>query len=503
MNELDAANRLRAHLLGAPLPMGATLPWPRTAHGDVMVLAAVRMAGENLPWALAWGPPDGAPRVASVPDPRRLDDVRAMVLALAPDLLAHFGHPAFGDAIDPATRPLVTPGPTHIDMLHFLEYRYARAVKVPETEREAVNRVGRLCGWLFRESQRPAQVTVVDVTAATREAWSIPAEDYRQHHLGFVLAWLAPGDRATRAARAEAAEARAVATTLDPSLDEALEPHVSRWNNARRDGVNDLAAAQAIQEVVEDEVRRRWRLAAEGWVRLQGDPRPTSDGFATLAALAAAHYEHGWRAAEVRSERGDTFFVPDAETDRSAAAAAASFFAHCHAAERGEVARRSGDRDRVAEAVLSGRALPGHIAKVEDLGIGRTTLPHWTVDTAAEFATRLREGSSVEIARMPGRVGKIRSLTVVGTTRTLVVEITGRKTEGHGMRHAADPSHTREPVVLSPGASDLSQQKSFRVWRDDGPGAWLTHGAPRPDEDDRPRCQKDLVSLVEAIGAPR
>ena len=29
-------------------------------------------------------------------------------------------------------------------------------MKVPETEREAVNRVGRLRGWLFRASQRPA-----------------------------------------------------------------------------------------------------------------------------------------------------------------------------------------------------------------------------------------------------------------------------------------------------------------------------------------------------------
>jgi len=55
---------------------------------------------ETSPRAVAWGPAGGEPCVEAVPDPRRADDVRAMVMRFGDDLLAWCGHPSKGDARD-------------------------------------------------------------------------------------------------------------------------------------------------------------------------------------------------------------------------------------------------------------------------------------------------------------------------------------------------------------------------------------------------------------------
>lgn len=333
MSDLSSVERLRAWIDGRPRPLGETIAWPRLRAARAMVVAMVRMAGETTPWAIAWGHPGCTPTVVSVPDPRQQDAVRAMVVPFAEALLAHFGHPAFGDAVDLTDTQLVMPGSSHVEMLHLLEYRYARAQKISGAERETVNAFGRLVGWLFRESQRPHQRTVMDVTRALREAWAIPADDLRQQHLGLVLAWLADGTRAQREALAEAAEQRTVSTTLDPALDRRIEPLVDRWNHSVSKG-SDAAAAVEIRAAVEGEVLRRWTLAAEGWQRIQRDLRPTHTGLAALATIAREEYARQWRATEEKLGRGEAAFVPSAETDAHAAAAASRFYAIQRVQER-------------------------------------------------------------------------------------------------------------------------------------------------------------------------
>ncbi len=502
MSELDAVERLRAWVEGRPLPIGEALPWARSDAREVALVAFVRMAGETSPWAVAWGDAHGAPAVVSVPDPRRGDDVRTMLLPFADDLLRRYGHPSRGAAVDPSRVQLVAPGSTHVVMLHYLEYRYARAKQVPADEIETVNAFGRLCGWLLREAQRPHQITVMDVTRALREAWAIPAEDLRQQHLGFVLAWLrGDGGRDAREARAEAAEQQTVGITLSPADDERLEPLVARWNDARRLGRDDRAAERGIREVVEAEVLRRWKLCRDGWLALHDDPRPTHPALAQLAALSRDEYEHQWRSAEARRANGDAPFVPDPETDRHAAVAASRFFAREHAAETGATALLQGDRHRVARALLDGVALAGRIVKVADEGVGRTTTPVWTIEAPLDAPTRMREGSKIEVAGMPGRTGKVRSLATKSKRRVIVVEITGRKTATAGLAHGAAPSLAGRDVVLLPGAAgDLARKKSFKVREAAGPGAWLTHGAAQPPHDPRVGSQTDLVDLVEALG---
>ncbi|MFO0609378.1 MAG: hypothetical protein U0324_39805 [Polyangiales bacterium] len=506
MSDLDAVLRLRAWIDGRPLPLRDTAPWPRLAPADVLVVAFVRMAGETAPWAVAWGPAGGEPRVEAVPDPRRADDVRAMVMRFGDELLAWCGHPSKGDARDLARAALVVPGASHGEVFHLLEYRYARAVKVPDAERPRVNAFGRLCGWIFRESQRPAQTLVVDATKSIREAWAVPAEDVRQQHLGFVHAWLTTdGDRDARFAAAERAEADAVGITLDPTFErDTLEPIVSAWNAARQKGHDDVARADEIRAAVGEEVRRRWRLADAAWSTMQRDARPTSGAFDELAALAQDEYEWQWRRAEVKREAGEEVFVPDPETDRQSAAAASRFFAHQRAEEVGAVATLHADPGLVRRAALEGKALRGVITKVCDEGVGRKTVPVWTMETAADVPTRFREGGSAEVAGQRGRSVVIRRVTVRGDVREVELEVRGQKTGRGGHGDPCDPSLRGTTVALiDAGMPELTRQKSLKAWSDDGPGAWLTHGQSDPPHDRATRRQEDLVDYVEALGAHR
>lgn len=160
-----------------------------------------------------------------------------------------------------------------------------------------------------------------------------------------------------------------------------------------------------------------------------------------------------------------------------------------------------GDRDALTEAVLDGVALLGTIVAVADEGSGRATVPVWTLDARLDDPTRIREGSKVEVAQMPGRTGAVRSVTEVRGRRWVEVEIVGRKTASTGYAHGASPSLVGQSVVLIPQADgNLARIKSGRVWAADGAGAWLTHGGPMPPEDPPVRRQKDLVDLVEALG---
>ena len=506
MNDFDAVARLRAWCDGRPRPLGEAVTWARMEPADAFVVAFVRMAGETSPWGIAWGPAEGPHRVEAVPDPRRADDVRAMAMRFGRDLLAWCGHPSHGRERELSRAAVVVAGASHGEMFHYLEYRYARAQKVPDAERELVNAVGRLCGWLFRESQRPAQTLVVDVTRALREAWAVPAEDLRQQHLGFVLAWLtAQGDRDARGAAAELAEREAVGITLDPTLErDVLEPHLTAWNDARKSGRDDVASAAEIRRVVGAEVSRRWALAASGWAEMQRDARPTTTAFGELSAMTQDEYQHQWRAGEVKRLAGEDAFVPDPETDRLGAAAASRFFMHQYAEEKGAAALLHGDRLLVARAVLAGTALQGTVTHVRDEGVGRTTTPVWTVETPADVPTRFREGASVEVAGAPGRRATIRRVTTRGGRRVVEVEITGQKTGRAGFGDPTSAALRGTTVaLLASNMAELTRQKSMKAWDSDGPGAWLTHGQSDPPHDRTTRRQEDLVDFVESLGATR
>ncbi len=187
LNEL--VDRLKAWEQGAPLPTTETLPFPRVPDAERLVIAFVRMGGESVPWGVAIGRPDQAPKVFTAPDPRNRDAHAELVRAFAETLLAHVGHPRYSDVSTstgtPSEQPfpsqslrlrqLWTPGPTHVEMLHLLDYRYTLAATGDDASLKVLRAFGRAVGWLFRESTRPGQVRVHDATARLRGAYVFPA----------------------------------------------------------------------------------------------------------------------------------------------------------------------------------------------------------------------------------------------------------------------------------------------------------------------------------------
>ena len=132
-------DRLQAWERGEALPATESLPFSRVADSDRLVMAFVRMGGEASPWGVALGRPDQAPAVHTVADPRNRDAHADFVTAFAATVLEHAGHPVHvgapeepsGERVFPREvlrrRQLWVPGPTHLEMLHLLDFRYTLA----------------------------------------------------------------------------------------------------------------------------------------------------------------------------------------------------------------------------------------------------------------------------------------------------------------------------------------------------------------------------------------
>src|SRR5437879_4663342 len=195
MNSREVVRRIRAFHAGKPLQRSETRHVHIAEDKDLLIVAFLRMGGESRPWGVAYGHAGRKPNVLTVAEGRNRDLVAEMMTQLAPTLLEHLKCPGFvRKAPDSAAgigvvRQVWLPNLTHLDMLHHLAYAYT-FTKWGEDKRERLNALGRACGWLFREAQRPGEQHVIVATEALRSAYTFPAEDVRQGHLGFLLAWL-------------------------------------------------------------------------------------------------------------------------------------------------------------------------------------------------------------------------------------------------------------------------------------------------------------------------
>src|SRR4051812_15750055 len=152
------------------------------------------MGGESRPWGLAYGHPGELPTVLSVPDGRRRDDVAVIAAEFAETLLPHLRCPGWvGETPSEAAdflplRQVWLPNASHLEMLDHLAYAYT-FTQWGGGRKQTLNTLGRACAWLFREAHRPGQQVVATGTDALRSSYTFPAEDARQGHLGFLLAW--------------------------------------------------------------------------------------------------------------------------------------------------------------------------------------------------------------------------------------------------------------------------------------------------------------------------
>jgi hypothetical protein len=509
----EAVRRLRAFQKGRPLPSGETLHLPRVGAAQQLVLAFVKMGGESSPWGLAYGRPDKAPTILWVPEARRRDDAAEMLSRFAPILLTHLHHPQhspFGPDPDQKV-PLLQvwlPNDSHLEMLHHIAYAYTFNRAPDLTRRKKLRALGHACGWLFREAQRPGQMVVMVASHVLREAYTFPAENTRQGHLGFLLAWLrTAGGRDARTAAAEEAERLPVSTSLDPVDErEELLPYVEMFNEGRKDGnaAKTDRGRSHIEKFLHTELKRRFDQVVETIRALEADKRIENRYLDKLVQESMKEHTLQYRrieAKQVETEDGPAF-IPSPETDRYPAAAGSRYYVQQASEELRDLLLVHDDREMQAQLVAAGEAIAGTIVDVSDEGEGRKKVPIWVVETEADTPLRLREDAELCVVGLRDR--KLRILGIEPREpygRRFRMQVTGLVTvprvNDAGVLPASSPRLKRRKVILVKTSMDqISRRKSGLIWNRDLPGAWLTHAVPKTAADLPEEVSEDLKEIA-------
>lgn len=489
----EVVKRLKAFQAGTPLPLGETLRVRVLTPQDTLLVAFVRMGGESAPWGVAFGHPGAAPRILTVPEPRNRDLVAEMVAEFAPTLLRHLQHSAYGgphveapDQLVP--RQLWLPNASHLDMLQNLAYTYTFTKFGSPKRYEVLNQLGRAAGWLFREAHRPGQTAVMVATDVLKQAYTFPAEDIRQGHLGFLLAWLKTrGDRAARMRRAETAERVSISTSLNPDEERGpLADAVDGFNGARSE--KNAAAQKRIGSVIDGMLRapleRRFSLTADAIDVIRKDSRRPNGGLEVLEKASRDEQYRQYLRIEYKFEDPEDGppFVPSPETDRYPAAAASRFYVQESSQQLVDGLLVHDDRDLQAEMIAEGKAIRGRITDVRDEDPGRKTVPVWTLDADATVALHLRENADVCVIGCPKRQGVIRDITQRGGRYRIEIQITTCVTVPRGDSRtlpATSPQLKGQVVTLVQTTKDgIARMKSQKVWDRNVVGKRLTHLRP-------------------------
>lgn len=492
----EAIRRLQAWHAGRPLPAYKTRHFAIVKDEDLLIVALVRMGGESAPWGIAWGHPGQKPDVLAVPEARNREAVAAMVAKFAPVLLEHYWSPLTHDW-DGATqrdkdlplRQVWMPNASHIDMLHFLAYSYT-FTKFGDAKRyTALNALGRLAGWLFREHGRPGQMAVMAATDALRATYVFPAEDTRQAHLGYLLAWLeTSGKREKRLAAAQEAEGHSISVSLDPAIErEMLEPLVEKWNDQRLGSRVREEAKADIETTIGKELRERFALVERALQHLRKRGPAENRGVAKLAD--ASLEEHWFQYLRMELRQNDSSdgvaFIPSPETDRNPAAAASRYFVQQASEEFRIAALIHDDEGLQREAVMSGDGIQGKCVSVRDDGEGRAIKAVWTIEAQEVAPLRIREGSTLCLVGSPKRDLRVRSVERkrenVLQIELAVVSALKEYRDANGRVHpvASSKAFVGEGITLVPKSMDqISRLKNKKIWNSDVPGAWITHAQP-------------------------
>jgi hypothetical protein len=454
-----------------------------------MIVAFVRMAGESRPWGIAWGTVGSEPRIESVPDGRVRDDVAVLCASFAEDLLEHLR--VHNWTFDPAPQKLELgdlrqvwlPNGQHVAMLHQLSYTYSQT-KFGGENQDILRALGRIAGWMFRDTSRVGNQHVVSASQLLGESYVFPAQDARTAHLGFQLAWLtADGDREAHLAAAAAAERLTVSPTMDPSVErDDLSAFVSQWQEARSGG-GGSTHADAIAAILREELLRRWKRTEQAYELMANNERPVNSGVGEL--VTAAHSEFWFQHQRIELRLSDPSqgpaFVAHPETDFHGSAAASRYLIHAAADEAYVGYLIHDDPALFREALDDGRAFESRVVRVHDVGVGRSTVPRWVVRVNPSLPHRLRENARVTPYGSRGHEATVIEVKATDTDLFVTVEWIGRKTKpllGPIMAKPLDNAWVGVDVAfVQSDAALLTQRRSQRVWSAaKGPGAWLTHG---------------------------
>lgn len=511
MNTRDLVLQLQAVKKIGPVPRFSTLH-TRLAENPMMI-AFVRMAGESRPWALAYGRfLDEEPKVLSVPDGRNRNTVAEMCEKLADEFLAYFR--VTGYTWDPITKnstiqeeipQLWVPSARHVEMFHHLEYAFWR-VRKGDDRTKPLTVFARLSGWLFRESTRMGQQAIVDASKLFRDSYVFPTDSTSLGHLGSCLEWFKPHKdiNSARLAVREVAILRD-SPTLDPELDnKVFIPLINKRIELVEEGKNTDTVDNKIESQLSTEVIRRWELIRSAYRILSNDTRVINPGVEELTQSTLDSFYSSFQRIEENLQDPDLgpAYTPHPETDFHGSAAASNYFV-MSAADTAYIAKLVHfDEELQAQSLAAGQAFLAEVVDVQNIGVGRSVTPQWTLRVQIGEKLRIREGERYSPLGAPLHGILVRSVEVLDSENLeIVVEWTDRKTmivEEPANAKPVDINWVGHRVMFVPkDSSDFDKSKSWSVWKASaGPGAWLTHGsAPAKVE---PGVLDDITQLTGA-----
>ena len=400
---LETVRKLWAWSAGKPIPRGETINVHVGDDDDVLIVAFLRMGGESRPWGVAFGKCNEEPTILTVAEGRNRTRVADMMIEFAPALLEHVRHPQHStDSLlnweVNSHRQIWLPGPTHIEMLHYIALSYART-KWDRDDVETLKAIGNLANCLYIDQQRPGQQTVVTASQAIQNTFVFPASSVRQAHLGYLLGWLQGGKtRDARLAAARASSDKAVATVLDPEFErKVIQPLVEKWGDADRadDEKGRGAAEKAVNKALTPELLRRWELTRDAISVLRAEKRRVNPGVSTLTAISKKEFNRGWGEKATREDDGGDPFWPNPFTDYNTRMAAGGYHQRVADEQKARHYLVHGDRELQREELAVGHGIIGVISKVS------TDEPEWTIKYSYPDLPTLRAGGYLVIAGVP------------------------------------------------------------------------------------------------------
>jgi len=400
---LETVRRIRAWSEGKPTPRGDVVNVHVGDDDDIMIISFLRMGGESRPWGVAFGRIGETPTVLTVAEARNRSNVADMMLKFAPAILEHLRHPQHStDSLSNwevnSHRQIWLPGPTHVEMLHFIALAYART-KWDRDDVETLRALGNLANCLHIEHQRPGQQTVITATEALQTAFVFPSSPIRQAHLGYLLGWLQGGrTRDARLAAARDAENASVATVLNPDFERnSVQPLVERWGNANRtkNEKDQNSAEIAVNKVLKPELVRRWELTRDSIMIIRAEKRQRNNGLQQLIAFSKKRFSDSWGDRVLREDDGDEPYWPNPFTDYNTRVAASRYHQRVADDQKAKYYLTHGDRELQREELASGHGIIGTITSVA------SGEPSWTIKFSYPDLPTLQPGGYIVIAGTP------------------------------------------------------------------------------------------------------
>jgi len=499
----EVVRRLRTFEEAKPLPRYETLHIKQSP--EALLVAFVRMGGETRPWSIAWGKPGEEPSFSSVSDPRNREAVEQMVESFAQDLLAHFRVEGFSfepihedDLKGEAQSILVQnapqiwlPGPSHLDMIHYLSYAYWR-VREDDDRTSPIHALSRFCGWLFRENSSMGQQTIIDASKAVRDAYVFPTDDFSLTHLGSQQVWLkSKGGYQQKLLASRESAKNLLGITLDPSVEVELQKLLAENRKEKNNDSNDSSSV-LVTSKLREETMRRWHSLEAAYLTLEEDERRENSGVEELALDSLQRFYWDYQRHERRISDPDMgpAFTPHPETDHHGSTAASAYYLREAADSKFLPTLVHDDNELLNESLADGHSIRGKVTKVVVETSGRATDIAWTIRCEAADDFRMRSGEY--LSPLGNKSQQVKTVSVEFVTET-EVEVTMQwgagKTLPVGVDDAAKPdseSWQGQIVTFVPfDNSSFDKKASQAVWNSrEGSGSWLTHSKAQrfPDE---------------------